>query len=342
MKIYAVPMILLFLLLGCKMETNMFKCSGIPDGNQNLAFMYFKTEKEGYMFGTYTLFKELTEKQLDYPNNAPKATTEANIYKTTDGGKNWVKIDSIGNYSFYNNASVNGNSVLIKRIDSRADLKSHLVRFDLSNYKISHLNFHFERMGQIWSNDERVFINSKNQGVNHIYSTNYNFEEIDSVRVSQVFKENAIKLDDDFYILTWEDELYNISKQESYKLPVIARGIVRQNENSILIAGSSSTDENEISLLSYDIDNKQLKTINRFKGYSIISNLQSNDRLITGFIGNINGLFTEYDLLYSIDKGQNWQIKKLEESSYVSPSCLVDNIIYIYSGGARMQKIVLK
>ena len=30
----------------------MIKCKGIPDVNQAFAYMYFKTEYEGYLFGT--------------------------------------------------------------------------------------------------------------------------------------------------------------------------------------------------------------------------------------------------------------------------------------------------
>ena len=45
----------------------------------------------------------------------------------------------------------------------------------------------------------------------------------------------------------------------------------------------------------------------------VVENLQSNDKVIIGFIGNIKGVFTEFDLLYSLDNGRTWQIKKLEE-----------------------------
>ena len=97
---------LLLLLFGCKDDTNMIKCKGIPDVNQAFAYMYFKTEYEGYLFGTYTEYEELSEKELENPNNIPKSTDEANIYKTIDGGKNWVKINSSLNYSYLNSAAL--------------------------------------------------------------------------------------------------------------------------------------------------------------------------------------------------------------------------------------------
>lgn len=332
---------LFLLLFGCKDEANMIKCKGIPDVNQAFSYMYFKTDNEGYLFGTYTEYEELSEKELEDPNNIPKSTDEANIYKTTDGGKNWVKINSIRDYSYYNNSFINGNAILIKIIDSKEILKCNLVNFDISTNKINRLNYNFERMGEIWSNDIKTFVNSKNNGINYIYSVTSDFKKVDSVAIKEVFKDKVIHFRNDFYVLTWDNHLYNITKQKRDKLSIIPKNIVKQDENTILIAGNTIKDDNEISLISYEPNTRQSRAIKKFKNYSIIENLQSNDKAIIGFIGNIKGAFTEYDLLYSLDKGKTWQIKKLEEPNYVRPSCLIDNIVYIYSGGARMQKIVL-
>jgi len=332
---------LFLLLFGCNDEANMIKCKGIPDINQAFSYMYFKTENEGYLFGTYTEHEELSEKELEDPNNIPKSTDEANIYKTTDGGKNWVKINSIRDYSYYNNSFINGNAILIKIIDSKIILKCNLVNFDISTNKISRLNYNFERMGEIWSNEIKISVNSKNNGINYIYSITPDFKKVDSAAIKEVFKDKVIKFRNEFYVLTWDNHLYNIVKQQRDKLPINAKNIVKQDENTILIAGNNPTYENEISLISYEPNTQQSRVIKKFKNYSIIENLQSNDKVIIGFIGNIKGAFTEYDLLYSLDKGKTWQIKKLEEPNYVRPSCLINNIAYIYSGGARMQKIVL-
>lgn len=332
---------LFLLLFGCKDEANMIKCKGISDVNQAFSYMYFKTENEGYLFGTYTEYEELSEKELEDPNNIPKSTDEANIYKTTDGGKNWVKINSIRDYSYYNNSFINGNAILIKIIDSKEILKCNLVNFDISTNKINRLNYNFERMGEIWSNDIKTFVNSKNNGINYIYSITPDFKKVDSAAIKEVFKDKVIHFRNDFYVLTWDNHLYNITKQKRDNLSIIPKNIVKQDENTILIAGNTIKDDNEISLISYEPNTQQSRAIKKFKNYSIIENLQSNDKAIIGFIGNIKGAFTEYDLIYSLDKGKTWQIKKLEEPNYVRPSCLINNIVYIYSGGARMQKIVL-
>ena len=52
MKKFVLFIFFLLLLFGCKDDTNMIKCKGIPDVNQAFAYMYFKTEYEGYLFGT--------------------------------------------------------------------------------------------------------------------------------------------------------------------------------------------------------------------------------------------------------------------------------------------------
>lgn len=126
------------------------------------------------------------------------------------------------------------------------------------------------------------------------------------------------------------------------KLSIMPKSIVSQENNTIIIAGNTLSDAKEISLISYEPYAHRLRVIKKIKNYSIIENLQSNDKAIIGFIGNIKGAFIEYDLLYSLDKGKTWKIKKLEEPNYIRPSCLINNIVYIYSGGARMQKIVLE
>ena len=120
------------------------------------------------------------------------------------------------------------------------------------------------------------------------------------------------------------------------------KSIVSQEKNTIIIAGNTLSDAKEISLISYEPYAHRSRVIKKINNYSIIENLQSNDKATIGFIGNIKGAFIEYDLLYSLDKGKTWKIKKLEEPNYIRPSCLINNIVYIYSGGARMQKIVLE
>jgi hypothetical protein len=91
-------------------------------------------------------------------------------------------------------------------------------------------------------------------------------------------------------------------------------------------------------LYQFDATSDKLEKTQIFENYSIISNLQSNEKVIIGFVGNIKGLFVDYDLIYSTDKGQTWQIQKLKDKNMITPNCLVDNVLYIYSG-RKLQKV---
>lgn len=331
----------ILLLFGCKDEANMIKCKGIPDVNQAFSYMYFKTDNEGYLFGTYTEYEELSEKELEDPNNIPKSTDEANIYKTTDGGKNWVKINSSLNYSYFNIATQLDDGIYILRNDVRKDYKFSIANFSIKKGDVENYT-NTKPISAIWSNDNKVFY-TNNRGTIKLYSLDKN-QNLDSIGIENYALRGLSINNKSYAIFSSGEASYFGSVDEENKeieLSITPKSMVKKDDNTILIAGNTLTDENEILLISYEPNTQQSRVINKLKNYSIIENLQSNDKAIIGFIGNIKGAFTEYDLLYSLDKGKTWQIKKLEEPNYVRPSCLIDNIVYIYSGGARMQKIVL-
>ncbi len=332
---------LLLFLFGCKDEANMIKCKGIPDVNQSFSYMYFKTENEGYLFGTYTEYEELSEKELENPYNIPKSTKEANIYKTIDGGLNWDKIDSTKDYSYSNIATHLNDGIYILKDDVRTNYKSNITCFGLKNEDVKDL-VNTKPISAIWSSDSAVFYTNNRSSIK-LYSLDKN-QKIDSINIKNYALQGLSLKNKPHAIFSSRETSYFGSANEGNKkveLFIIPKSIVKQDENNILIAGNTITNEDEISLFSYDVNTNKSKHTKTFKDYSIIRNLQSNDKAIIGFIGNIKGLFTEYDLLYSLDKGKTWKIKKLKESNYVRPSCLINNIVYIYSGGARMQKIVL-
>ena len=320
----------------------MIKCKGIPDVNQAFAYMYFKTENEGYLFGTYTEYEELSEKELENPNNIPKSTDEANIYKTIDGGKNWVKINSSLNYSYFNIGTQLNDYIYILRNDVRENYNFSIVAFDIKKENIKNFT-NIKPISAIWTNNSKIFY-TNNRGPIKLYSLDKN-QNIDSIDIEN-YALQGLGINEKSYAIfsSGETSYFGSTEKENkeIRLSIMPQSIVRQGNNTIIIAGNTLTDKNEISLISYKPNARQSRVIKIIKNYSIIKNLQSNDKAIIGFIGNIKGAFTEYDLLYSLDKGKTWQIKKLEEPNYVRPNCLINNIVYIYSGGARMQKIVLQ
>lgn len=303
-------------------------------------YLHFINQKEGYSFNYITESKEQTEEQLNNSNFFPESTDVASIYKTTDGGKNWVSIYSINNYHFYNTAIGNDKNIFIKIIDCKENLKNKLLRINLSNNKVTILNFNFERMGEIWLVNEKVFINSENNSVSNIYTTDTNFIKIDSTRENKVFQDKITLLGKIPYVLTWENEVYNIENKTAIKFNDIELEVItKKNKQNLLVAGKKNS---SIILFGYNVNNKQKDYLKEFEGYNIVQGLQSNDKVICGFIGNIKGAFTEYDLFYSLDKGKTWKIQELKEKNYIRPSVLVDGILYVLSGGKRIQKISFK
>jgi hypothetical protein len=89
--------------------------------------------------------------------------------------------------------------------------------------------------------------------------------------------------------------------------------------------------------LQYDPQSDSLKELHTFKKYARISCLQSNENVIAGFLGT-RTYFPIHDLVYSTDQGKTWKIQELKDALMIRPNCLVDNIMYIYSGD-RLQKV---
>ena len=268
----------LFLLIGCKKSETIYTCNGIPNENQAFSYMYFKTEKEGYLFGTLTTYEELTEKELENPNNIPDSSDEANIYKTTDGGKNWKKIDSILNYKYFDIATVFNNAVYILRSDEREDFKFNITQFSISNYEVKNLK-DINSISSLWNGNEKVFYTNNRNNIN-FYSLDNN-QRVDSANIKDYALFGLSLKNMSYAIFSNKERTYfggiNKTNQE-IKLPITPANLAKQNENTILIAGNTMNDDNEISLVSYDVNTKQSKTIKKFKNYSIIQNLQSNDK----------------------------------------------------------------
>jgi hypothetical protein len=340
---YLITLILFFGLLGCEKNNEIYSCKGIPDENQAFSFMYFKTESEGYLFGTLTHYQEMSVKDLNDPNFSPQSRDEANIYKTLDGGNSWVKINSISNFSYFDIATYFNEGVYILRDNRSAYFKSSIVKFDLSSGKLKTYDI-AKPISSLWHNDRNLNFTNNRQNIK-LYKLDTMLILKDSISIENYVTDGLSMQSVDYGIFSDKGRAYfgsidSISSE--IRLSILPEKVVKKDENNILVAGNNKKDDNEIDLVSYNVNTKKTTVIKEFKGYSIVQGLQSNDKVIAGFIGNISGMFTKYDLFYSLDHGQTWNIKKLEEKSYIRPSCLINNTMFIYSGGARMQKIILK
>lgn len=342
MKKMFMCLLVILITMGCKdsvknnVDVEIINFNGMKGKSE---YMCFINPKEGYSFNYITESEEQTGEQLDAPNFFPESTDISTVYKTIDGGKNWVNAYSINDFHFYSTAFYDKNAVFIKIIDSKDVLKNKLLKFELKTNKVTILNFNFERMGEIWAINQDIYVNSKNNGINNLYSIDNNFTKIDSIKEDNVFRNKITLLGNIPYVITWDNEVYNVEKKEAVRLSNIElEGITGIGKSNLLIACKNKS---SIELFDYNIKTKEKKYLKELESYNIVQGLQSNDKVICGFIGNIEGAFTEYDLFYSLDKGKSWHIQELKEKSYIRPSALIDDLLYIFSGGKRIQKILL-
>jgi hypothetical protein len=305
-------------------------------------YIKFINPQIGYSFNNQTIrnWSKVTEEQMNEPNFYPESKDISTIYKTIDGGENWKEIYKIDNYHFYSSAFNINSIIYIKIIKNKDVLKNKLVKFDIKTDKVNIHNFNFERMGEIWATNQGVFINSKNKGINRLYSFNNGFSIIDSIKESKIYKDKVVLLNDIPFVVTWDNEIYNLKEKKTINIEMYKiECIVKKSESNIVVA---CKEKSSIILIDYNVKTKSKRIIQEFNGYNIIQDLHSNNNVICGFIGNIKGMFTEYDLFYSLDKGGTWHILYLKEKCHVRPNDLADSVLYIVSGQNRIQKISFK
>jgi len=337
-------LLIIFISVNCTQNSNfkreLIQANGMPDVDQDFSFMHFINVDEGYLFGTLSIWSDTSNEQIENSNKKNHFTEEANIYKTTDGGKNWIKIDSINNCSYSKNATYYDGSIYIYLKNSIKNYTNSLLRFKIADSSITVLKYNFERIGEIWINENKICIIYTNNDISKILVTNRDLKKIDSICIDKSFRSNILSVMNQSVVLTYYNQLYNITKNRRINFTdSLFSYITVKNNSEILILVHKN---NNINILAVNIITNKLKRIGRIPGYHIVYDLQSNNKIITCFVGNMEGFFNCYDLLYSVDEGKTWKIRKLTESSYVFPSCLIDNILYIYSGGARIQKIILE
>ena len=295
----------------------------------------------GFAFCNGDISSETIDIRLSNPNyNAPRIYTSY-VYKTSDGGHKWFKINEFKNCSFYNDALSFKDKVFLHAFDERKELRSYLVMFNENNNKISFLNYNFERMGEIWHNNDKIYVISQKNNFNKIVSTDENFEIVDSTNVDNtVFMNEVCNLNNHCFVLTWANKLYDITNKKSINLSENKYSqITKVNNEEILLFSNEKENDKVVIIEKYNIKTHKRRHIKELKDYSIINEFKSNDSVIAGFVGNIVGVFTEYDLLYSLDKGETWETYHLNDPNYYTPNCLIGNIMYLINGDKIIQKI---
>jgi len=323
MKKVALNVTIFLLFVSCLNTNDRITIIDCKETHGKPEYMLFKSENEGYMFNyTGNLYSE----------------TNTFIFQTTSNGKNWKQIFVRNGYLFSGFAILCNNAIYGYIKNAEDITKNNLFKFDLTTQEFKLLGFNIEAIGNIWVKNDSICLVFYNKPQHYTLTTDTNFLSY-SVKPCYIPKIKGIVSDSaNTYYITWKNQLV-IETNNEYKEVAINNpvGITKIAENKVLIA--TNEQENTITLYQFETTNNKLEKLQTFENYSIISHLQSNEKVIVGFVGNIKGMFVEYDLIYSIDKGQTWQIQKLKEKNMITPNYLVNNILYIYSG-RKLQKVV--
>ena len=314
----------------------MIENTGLLTQNQSFSKMYFKDKDTGYLFGNYQKWPKMSEDELDNPYFTPQPMIFSIICKTTDGGNTWQLIDSIVHREFMDYYTIMDNNIYIGQQDFYGK-KYYMSKFNLLNDSLC-IQLNNGYLGPITNNNKDVIFSSNYDKLKYC---NKNLRLIDSSEVEEIGTELFSiknKLFSRGFTTINGNQLYEIIKNKKVNLPLsfsLEKISEYDNENLLLVGNN----DNEVIVAKYNIITKKEIILKKFKGFRIVKELQYNGKIITGLMGNISGMFVDFVLFYSTDNGETWQISNLKESNYVHPTCLVDNILYIYSGAGRIQKI---
>lgn len=329
--------------IGCTSNNDIYICNGIPREDLSFSALYFLNKNEGYLFGTLSSYSGLTESDLNNPQFTPKYKEEAVIYKTVDGGYNWEKIDSETDKGYSNISIRDNNFIYIVLKDSKMNFQNNIVKISLPDLKkIKSKNI--ETISSLWMSKDQVNYSNNRKNL-FLFKLSDSLVFNKSLPIPKYILKgisiDAINLglfaDHDSSYLGYID-INN--KYHEITLPIIPKDIITLNKEDVFVIGNAKDNDKEIEIVKFNLKSNSLTDITKFSDYSIVKEFYSSDKVMVAFVGNIEGAFITYDLVFSTDKGLTWNVRKLEEDNFVHPSCLIDNILYIYSGGARMQKIV--
>jgi hypothetical protein len=294
-------------------------------------YMLFKTENEGYMF--------------IYKGNMYSSSSDTGIfiYKTTDGGKNWEQIYYQVGYIFarYSEFTLFNNAIF-GTVENPEDITVYnLFKFDLATQEFKLINpnaFGVDKVGgKVLVNGDSISTFFSKDKYGGFLTTDTIFSSY-SLKPFNYTLQNGVVISDSthIYFITWKNQLV-IETNGKYKEVAINNPtcITKIAENKVLIATNEY--KNSINLYQYDALCDKLEKLHTIDKYWSINYLQSNEKVIVGFVGT-ETYFPIHDLIYSTDKGQTWKILKLKDKLMIKPNCLVDNVLYIYSGW-RIQKI---
>lgn len=337
-----------FIVMSCdgnKLKSDLISAKNIKSSTNML---YFINKDTGYLFGERVISSDsISDVQLSSPNFILPSTRWTKIYKTIDGAKSWNLVDSTINEVFSQKSPTYFNGklyyVTTTFINSRL-LSRKLVCFDLSTHKKLVFPQLFDAIDGVSVVNGQVYFWGSKQRIWQLHVTDVNFYNTQSYSIDLFEKVNneIVDIGNEPYSLSEGNSLYNLKTKEKIMIDagVSFQHILKKNNSSCTLLGIDK--EDNIRIVNYNIKDRKIDSERILKDYTIINNVRSCENLWVAFIGNIKGLFVSYDMLYSTDSGDNWEIHKLQDQEFCCVSNLTDNNIYINNCLSSFERISFK
>lgn len=299
--------------------------------------IFFISENEGYSFNTLQIWPEVSKDELKTKTYLPSPREVATIFKTTNKGETWEKYGTMNDRSFSQQLLFHQNTfyTFTKNFqDNELYLfKKNLVSGISEEYEI-------ESGYALLEKNDSIYFTSQEGIINVSSFSPLNSSQIKTGNISCILNNNI------FTFLRDEKgnaflAMNNIEDGtlSTIDLPITPYDIKKYNDTTLLIAGKLNDQGNSVILAKYDLVTKTVEELHQFQDYTIVTDLKLNNHIICGFVGNSRNGYNEYDLFYSLDKGRTWYTQVLSEGRSIRPSNLTKNILFIYGGKNRIQKI---
>lgn len=300
----------------------------------------FIDNKTAYAFGNGEY-----EDNPEIKHNINNRTSYAIIFKSVDGGHSWSQIYKIINCSFYETTYLLNDKLYIKIYDmsiTNNDWSSKILVFDFKTEKYKVINYKFDKMGCFWIFKNKLNVFCEQHGKLKIISFDTNYDSISSLDLNSTrIKTDACNVSGYNYVLTGANQLYDVDKNMHFSLSdrnylQLARA---SDDELLLFSQDKEDDAKKVYIEKFNVKTKTIIPVCVYDGYTIIQEFKANNKMIVGFIGNIEGIFTSYDMIYSMDEGNTWSKYTLDDPNYFRPSCLIDTTMYVQSSFSRIQKL---
>lgn len=311
--------LLTIILLNCCGDQNM-KTIDINLKSGNFIHLLFLNSKRGYLFSNNESFD----------NNY----VSAEIFETFNGGYTWQLVKKYPKFVFSNIAPYYENNDLYFGLERNGT-------FSITSMNSPAGGIESQSLLNIFKFNNDMYFSSL-IGITNIKDGNI-IRDINIGNDACIFGNIifTISSNKEFYFLSKYHMINGVFYKEDVRTSLNSLKIAKgQQDDKLIFAGKDGTNKVKVCQLNTHSNNVSdlYKTTNY---YDIIDNLQVSNSTITCFVGKIEGGIVYYDILYSLDFGTTWNIKKFESLTMIKPNYLIDNTLYILNSN-QMEIIRLK